>query len=118
MSREKLPDLQVNQKGIVIVGFKCDEGVRRNKGRTGSKNGPESLRNSSCNHADHFQKKTIVFDGGDVICEDRDLEGVQMELQQIIFKIKSADYFPFIYGGGARSCFCSLHGFIRFLDQG
>ena len=63
LSREKLPVLEENQKGIVIVGFKCDEGVQRNKGRTGALKGPESLRISSSNHADHFHKNTLRFDG-------------------------------------------------------
>ena len=117
LSKEKLPDLKEDQKGIVIVGFKCDEGVRRNKGRTGARNGPESLRISSCNHADHFHKNTLLFDGGDVICEDRDLEAAQTELQQVTSKIKVKGYFPFIFGGGHEVAFPHFMGLIEVLPK-
>ncbi len=35
-----LPVLQPGQKGIALLGFACDEGVRRNKGRAGAAKDP------------------------------------------------------------------------------
>ena len=32
---------------IALLGFACDEGVRRNKGRTGAERGPETLRRAA-----------------------------------------------------------------------
>lgn len=42
---------------VVIIGYTCDEGVRRNNGRVGSKGGPEAYRSLwvSSNSAQLFQ---------------------------------------------------------------
>lgn len=105
LSKEILPDLKENEKGIAIIGFKCDEGVRRNKGRTGAKDGPESLRLACCNHADHFHHDTTIFDGGDITCEDGDLENAQKELQNLISAIRLKGYLTFVFGGGHEVAF-------------
>ena len=110
LNTETLPDLNSHEKGIVIIGFKCDEGVRRNKGRIGAKEGPEWVRLACCNHADHFHESTIFFDGGDVICTDHDLEGAQNELQNLITTIKTKGYFPFVFGGGHEVAFPHFMG--------
>ncbi len=34
------PADQANEQGIMILGFACDEGVSRNKGRTGAYDAP------------------------------------------------------------------------------
>ena len=39
----------------VIVGFACDEGVRRNQGRVGAKLGPTALRQALANYPLHGQ---------------------------------------------------------------
>ena len=36
---------------IALLGFACDEGVRRNKGRTGAADGPATLRRALANMA-------------------------------------------------------------------
>ena len=36
---------------IALLGFACDEGVRRNKGRIGAEKGPETLRRALANMA-------------------------------------------------------------------
>lgn len=100
LSVEELPALKVKQNGIVIIGFMSDEGVRRNKGRTGAKEGPAALRKACCNHAYHFHEETLLFDAGNVRCIGEDLEGAQAALRQVIKKIRSAGFFPFVFGGG------------------
>ncbi len=105
LSKEKLPELKENEKGIAIIGFKCDEGVKRNKGRTGAKYGPDSLRIACSNHADHFHHDTKIFDCGDIICEDGDLENAQKELQNLISAIRLKGYLSFVFGGGHEVAF-------------
>ena len=39
--------------GIVLIGFACDEGVRRNGGRVGAKDGPRAIRAALANLAWH-----------------------------------------------------------------
>ena len=54
---------------IGLIGYVCDEGVRRNQGRIGAKKGPKSVRNKLGSLPIHFENKTIT-DFGDVICLD------------------------------------------------
>ena len=112
LSVDDLPLLQNRKKGIVIIGFMCDEGVRRNKGRPGAKEGPEALRRACCNHADHFHEKTVLFDAGNVECHNADLEGAQLILQFYLHKIISAGYFPFVFGGGHEVAFPHFMGIL------
>lgn len=110
LSKEKLPELKENEKGIAIIGFKCDEGVRRNKGRTGAKYGPDSLRIACSNHADHFHHDTTIFDCGDISCKDGDLERAQNDLQKLISSIRLQGYLTFGFGGGHEVAFPHFMG--------
>ncbi len=74
-----------NQDGIMLLGFACDEGVIRNKGRKGAYAAPQVIRRALANLAWHHQSD--VYDGGDIQCNDGDLELAQ---KQLGIKIKSA----------------------------
>jgi formiminoglutamase len=100
LKNERLPELDKPMIGIVMLGFRCDEGVRRNKGRVGAKEGPELMRKVCSNLANHFDTDTLVIDAGDVVCEDENLEGAQEELQELVASVRSKGYFIFIFGGG------------------
>ena len=49
--------------GIVLIGFACDEGVRRNGGRVGAKDGPRHCGSALANMAWH--QRVLVYDAGD-----------------------------------------------------
>jgi formiminoglutamase len=100
LEKQALPLLDDHGRGIVLMGFSCDEGVRRNRGRTGAKEGPECLRKACCNHANHFSGNLRLFDVGDICCADRNLESAQNELKNAIYDIYKTGYFPFVMGGG------------------
>lgn len=100
LSQLELPKLPTEETGVVILGFACDEGVRRNKGRTGAKEGPYALRNACTNLADHLPESCILYDGGTVFCAENRLEDAQKELSKMIQKIAEANYFPLVFGGG------------------
>jgi formiminoglutamase len=100
LSKEELPALKKKEKGLAILGFCCDEGVRRNQGRIGAKEGPGHLRKACSNLASHFGDSTQVFDLGDVVCDDQNLEGTQIELQDMIKSAHTKGYFVFVLGGG------------------
>src|SRR5260221_10756122 len=68
------------EPGVVLIGFACDEGVRRNGGRVGAKDGPRALRKALANMAWHLDYANPVYDFGDVICPAGDLEGAQDSL--------------------------------------
>ena len=49
--------------GVVLVGFACDEGVRRNGGRIGAAGGPRAIRAALANYAWHHDHP--VYDAGE-----------------------------------------------------
>lgn len=75
----------------VLLGFCCDEGVKRNNGRVGAVDGPSAFRKVNR----HSYK-----DAGDIICKDGDLEAAQQELGEAVKKIVDKGNFPILIGGG------------------
>ncbi|OSJ55894.1 formimidoylglutamase, partial [Salmonella enterica subsp. enterica serovar Newport str. SHSN004] len=45
------------QQKIALMGFACDEGVKRNAGRPGAAGGPDALRKALANMAKKKKKK-------------------------------------------------------------
>ncbi len=87
------------QPSIVLLGFACDEGVRRNMGRTGAKDGPQAIRKALSNLPIHHPGLQLR-DAGDVICPDGQLEEAQQQLGLAISKILTQGGFPLVLGGG------------------
>ena len=86
------------QAGIALIGFACDEGVRRNGGRVGAKDGPRAIRQALANLAWHQDRP--VYDAGDVRCDDQDLEGAQSRLAEVVSGALAAGHRPLVLGGG------------------
>lgn len=112
-----LPAVGDEEIGIAILGFACDEGVRRNKGRVGAKEGPELLRKVCSNLANHFSDDTKVYDVGDVICDNHDLESAQKELESLITRINQKGYFVFVIGGGHEMAFPHFMGIRNSIEK-
>ena len=87
------------QPSIVLLGFACDEGVRRNMGRTGAKDGPQAIRKALSNLPSHLPSLKL-FDAGDIICPGTSLEEAQQQLGLAISKILTQGGFPLVLGGG------------------
>lgn len=81
-----------------IIGFVCDEGVKRNQGRIGAKKGPESLRKACSN----FPKVNDVelADFGDVVCAENDLEIAQENLSDVVATLQKRNTKTIVFGGG------------------
>lgn len=88
-----------DQKNIGIVGFECDEGVKRNKGRVGASKAPNEIRRLLASLPYHFVDKDVI-DIGNVQCIDNDLEEAQARLGQKVAKLVKNNYIPIILGGG------------------
>jgi len=84
---------------IGIVGYICDEGVRRNLGRVGASEGPRIVRERLAKLPIHFDT-TRVADFGDVICIDEDMEACQQAFSTIISQLITQNIFPIGIGGG------------------
>lgn len=94
-----------NNNTCGIIGFSCDEGVRRNKGRLGSKEAPNEIRKSLSSISWHGQSTGHLVDFGNIICEDRQLEAAQVELGSYVKKILTKNMLPVILGGGHETLY-------------
>ena len=59
-----------------ILGYACDEGVKRNNGRQGAVNGPKATREQLGKLSAHFSEKTVT-DYGDIVAHDNNIELAQ-----------------------------------------
>ncbi|EMR01603.1 formimidoylglutamase [Cesiribacter andamanensis] len=88
-------------KNVALLGFCSDEGVRRNKGRLGAQLGPDQLRKSMASLPVHFdQEKLGLFDAGNIICPNQQLERSQQLLGQKVASLLSMGFLPVVMGGG------------------
>lgn len=96
-----------NQFGI--IGYACDEGVKRNLGRIGAKNGPNTVRPKLGKLPIHFSDKKIT-DFGDIICVDENLEDCQKAYSKAISHLIKRDVFPIGIGGGHDIAYATFNG--------
>ncbi|HAS74439.1 MAG TPA: formimidoylglutamase [Clostridiales bacterium UBA8960] len=106
----ELPSYKV---GVAFIGFACDEGVRRNLGRTGAAKGPASIRKELCNLPCSFTEALRLFDAGTIICDDGDLEGSQNALSEAVSKLIELNLFPIVLGGGHEVAYGSYAGLLK-----
>ncbi len=95
----------MEQDSIVLIGFACDEGVRRNQGRTGAKEAPFAIRKqlASLPWRHHTNDKSLI-DFGNVICEGHDLKSAQQELGDKVSDILKYGK-AIILGGGHETLY-------------
>jgi formiminoglutamase len=98
-----------NPTDIGIIGYVCDEGVKRNQGRIGAQKGPKSIRNKLGKLPIHFENKKII-DFGDVICIDENLEDCQKALSKTVSTLISNKILPIAIGGGHDIAYANFNG--------
>ncbi|GAB4227312.1 MAG: formimidoylglutamase [Chlamydiales bacterium] len=86
-----------HQTSIGIIGFACDEGIRRNKGRIGAAQGPLAFRNQLASLPNSVSR---LYDFGDIICPDNCLEEAQAALGTALDHLLGQSVFPIVIGGG------------------
>lgn len=100
-----------NQPNIALLGFCSDEGVRRNKGRAGAKDAPDRIRKSLANLPYNFESKKSIFDFGNIILEDQNLEKARKQQTECVSELIRNNYFPIVLGGGHETAFGDFLGF-------
>lgn len=113
----EIPELPSEKKGIALIGFACDEGVKRNGGRTGAKEGPDQFRKASGNLPVQFEGDTLFLDCGNVICENGDMEEAQRTLALIVSSLLVAGYQPLVIGGGHEVAYAHYSGIRNAVEQ-
>jgi formimidoylglutamase len=107
-----------NDVKVGIIGVPTDEGVKRNGGRTGAKDGPDAIRTE-------FYKRTSfvigkekspaavpVFDFGDIKM-GKTLEETHDRLSEVVYSLITADIIPIVIGGGHDIAYPNFAGFAK-----
>lgn len=96
-----------------LLGFRCDEGIRRNLGRVGAAEGPKHIREMLAKLAVNRQN-IICFDAGDITCENKNLEEAQHALAETVALLLKANITPILLGGGHEIAFGHYQGIIQY----
>jgi len=99
----------VSSNDFVLHGFSVDEGVRRNKGRTGAKNAPDVIRKNMVNFPVIFPDFSML-DFGNVTCHDEDLENAQYELAEKVSQVLEKGGRSLVLGGGHEVTYAHYSG--------
>ncbi|MEW4923988.1 formimidoylglutamase [Algibacter sp. 2305UL17-15] len=99
-----------------LVGYACDEGVKRNFGRVGAKYGPQSIRDALAKLPLHFKDK-IVADYGDIICIEDDMKACQSSFSNSISALITQSVFPIGLGGGHDIAYAHYKGLKKNLKE-
>lgn len=97
VTRDFAPDAHPGK--IALLGFACDEGVKRNLGRAGAQQGPDALRKALANMASHQGHERLV-DVGNVHAEPDRLEAAQQALHDAVLACQRAQMKTLVLGGG------------------
>ncbi|MEL6117394.1 formimidoylglutamase [Photobacterium sp. SP02] len=109
------PADNANESGIMLLGFACDEGVSRNKGRTGAYDAPVAIRRALANLAWHHEEP--VYDGGNISCDDSNLELAQYRLAEDVSRALRQRHKVIVFGGGHEVAWGSFQGIGNYLVQ-
>lgn len=102
---------------IALLGFCCDEGVKRNLGRPGAAKGPEKIRQEFANLPVTFYQQADLYDAGDLLCPDHQLEAAQGQLAQAVSILLDNQLFPILLGGGHEMALGHFNGIVKHFDH-
>ena len=122
---------QQNGQRIGLVGFACDQGVRRNQGRVGARAAPPLIRQAfaalpviaELQQRFDNQLPTLLGDTGDIHCHDHDdfaanmLEQAQLNYADKVSQIIKQGGLPIGLGGGHAIAYGSFLGLWQALQQ-
>lgn len=94
---------QISSYGL--IGFECEEGVRRNNGRLGAKEGPNAIKQAVAKLPFPYDVDTNIYDFGNVVCDSQQLEKAQVELGDFVSLILDKKSTPIILGGGHETLY-------------
>ncbi|QWX83983.1 formimidoylglutamase [Cellulophaga sp. HaHaR_3_176] len=110
-------EIAQNQKTIALLGYACDEGVKRNHGRIGAVNGPDAIRQSLAKFPNHLSDETTLLDCGTIVCLNEDLETTQEVLAKNISLLLAKKTFPIVLGGGHDIAYGHFKGIRKYLGD-
>lgn len=108
-------DTNTENPKVGILGYAGEEGVNRNQGRLGTIGGPKSIRNMMGSLAFHLPEKTRIFDYGDVITVNSDMESSHNLITGTLKSLLETNHFPILLGGGHDLALAHAKGIYDFL---
>ncbi|MCW5589896.1 MAG: formimidoylglutamase [Legionellales bacterium] len=107
----------VKENSFAILGFACDAGVKRNSGATGAKLGPDGFRQAFTHLAQHLPDNCVIYDVGNIVCDNDDLEAAQESLGEVIYLLNQKNIKPLVIGGGHEIAFGHYQGLEKSYPQ-
>jgi len=104
-----------------LVGFACDLGVKRNKGRIGAKAGPDAIRAALANMAWHGGDGSVL-DMQDISVDEDDNSGdalltAQARLGGRVHEALEKCQKALVLGGGHETAAGSFNGLLKYLEE-
>jgi formiminoglutamase len=98
------------------LGYAVDAGVISNGGRCGAKDGPDSIRKMLGPLANHLNDAVSVYDYGNIVVEDDDLDAAQLLMRDTIYACLQENHLPVILGGGHDAAYPHYLGIQKYLE--
>jgi formiminoglutamase len=89
-----------NHRAFALLGYACDEGVQRNKGRIGAFDGSDVIRRQLAKMPNHLALKTALYDVGTIQCIENDMETAQEKIADLVARLLKNNTIPILLGGG------------------
>jgi formiminoglutamase len=112
----QMPETPVTYPAFAVIGFRSDEGIRRNAGRVGAADGPAAIRHALGKIPLHNETFSL-FDAGSITCADEDLEASQKALGAVIDILLTKGIIPIVLGGGHEVAWGNYQGIARKYTQ-
>lgn len=92
-------------KTCALIGFECEEGVRRNQGRLGAAKAPNAIRQALASLPWKPESAHHLVDAGNIACSNDKLEEAQEALGNAVSALFSKSVTPIILGGGHETLY-------------
>ncbi|MCM4167722.1 Formimidoylglutamase [Arenibacter antarcticus] len=115
---EKVRHINLKEDGLskftdqtfAILGYVCDEGVKRNQGRIGASEGPDAIRKQLAKMPNHLSDDTALFEMGNIQCINANMEAAQSSLAETVSRLLELNTFPILLGGGHDIAYGHFNG--------
>ncbi|SEK33708.1 formiminoglutamase [Aquimarina amphilecti] len=115
LENNELPENE--QTAFAILGYACEEGVKRNLGRIGTESAPDLIRKMIGSLSNHLDKSVKTIDAGNIYCIENDLEKTQSITSDKVFQLIKNKYFNIILGGGHDLAYAHYNGIRKHLPD-
>ncbi|MDE3742625.1 formimidoylglutamase [Maribacter polysaccharolyticus] len=109
---------KVTPNSIALLGYACDEGVKRNQGRIGAIAGPDAIRAQLGKMPNHLAPERKTFDCGTIECKDGDIEAAHNSLSLKVSQLLKQKAIPIVLGGGHDMAYGHYKGLLAHVGKG